>query len=93
MATLKRDAMEYFWWELDGLPPDVGAVEALISGGWRPLHEHDGTWRILLAGPDRPDPLPAGAVRVVERWQNIRIRITHTPETIVVSAGSIILQA
>jgi hypothetical protein len=93
MATLRRNAMEYFWWEIDGLPADAQTVEVNLEGAWWPLQHHDDTWRILLAGPDVAGQLPAGAVRITTRWQSALIRVPYTPETIIVPAGPVVLQA
>ena len=80
MPELPRAGREYLWVTLANVPLDA-VVEVSFDEGvtWNPTTLSGERWRILVAGPDFPDP--PNAVRIDETCV-VLSRITDNPEVI-----------
>ncbi|GMA26221.1 hypothetical protein GCM10025864_39800 [Luteimicrobium album] len=84
---LSPDAREYAHWtitaDVTGLAYEVDFDK---TDDWHPLEEADGTYRILVAGPDAEGE---GTIPLAIGRHLARIRVVDTPEIVVRDAGPI----
>lgn len=81
MPELPRAGREYLWVTLANVPLDAEVEVSFDEGAtWNSTTLAVDRWRILIAGPDFPDP--PDAVRITETCE-VLSRIVDNPEVII----------
>lgn len=84
MVDLYRDGLEFISWPISDLPDDAGALEVELDGAWHGLTKADdnASAGLFLAGPDVPLDEIGPAYQIVGVNDNVRVRVTDSPEII-----------